>query len=105
MQVPDSLAVSRFLDAFGRAERVQTCACERTTDASVTQALHLNNGGTLNEKLRKADSVVGKWVAAKLTDAEVVDRLFALALSRPPMHDLSRASGRPRSVMVISSPG
>lgn len=84
VQVPDSLAVSRFLDAFGRAERVQTCACERTTDASVSQALHLNNGGTLNEKLRGPDSVVGRWVAAKLTDAEVVDRLFALALSRPP---------------------
>jgi hypothetical protein len=84
VQVPDSLAVSRFLDAFGRAERVQTCSCERTTDASVTQALHLNNGGTLNEKLRKADSVVGTWVGAKLSDAEVVDRLFALALSRPP---------------------
>jgi hypothetical protein len=84
VQVPDSLAVSRFLDAFGRAERVQTCACERTTDASVTQALHLNNGGTLNEKLRNADSVVGKWVAAKLSDAQVVDRLFALALGRPP---------------------
>ena len=35
VQVPDSLATSRFLDAFGRAERVQTCSCERTSDASV----------------------------------------------------------------------
>ena len=84
VQVPDSLTVSRFLDAFGRAERVQTCSCERTTDASVSQALHLNNGGTLNEKLRGGDSAIGRWQAAKLSDAEVVDRLFLLALSRPP---------------------
>src|SRR5205085_9136249 len=28
VQLPDSLAVSRFLEAFGRAERVQTCSCE-----------------------------------------------------------------------------
>ena len=53
VQVPDSLTTSRFLDAFGRAERIQTCSCERTADASVTQALHLNNGYTLNDKLRE----------------------------------------------------
>ncbi|MBL8867334.1 MAG: DUF1553 domain-containing protein, partial [Planctomycetia bacterium] len=34
MQLPDSLLVSRFLDAFGRADRLQVCSCERTTDSS-----------------------------------------------------------------------
>src|SRR5262249_43371944 len=71
MQLPDSLLLSRFLEAFGRPERVATCSCERTSDASVTQALHLNNGQTLNEKLRETQSVVGKWLAAGLTDAEI----------------------------------
>jgi hypothetical protein len=84
VQLPDSLAVSRFLEAFGRAERVQTCSCERTTDASITQALHLNNGQTLNDKLRDKNSVVGKWIAANLTDAEIIDRVFLTALCRPP---------------------
>ena len=87
MQVPDSLITSRFLDAFGRAERVQTCACERTADATVTQALHLNNGRTLNDKLRDKNSVVTKWLAAGLTDAQIVDRVFLLALSRTPTAD------------------
>src|SRR5262249_44393266 len=50
MQLPDSLLLSRFLEAFGRPDRVATCSCERTADASVTQALHLNNGFTLNDK-------------------------------------------------------
>jgi hypothetical protein len=83
-QVPDSLATSRFLDAFGRAERVQTCSCERTADASVTQALHLNNGYTLNDKLRDKNSAVAKWLSAGLTDEVIVDRVFLLALSRKP---------------------
>lgn len=84
VQVPDSLVTSRFLDAFGRPERVQTCACERTADASVAQALHLNNGQTLNDKLRDKNSVVSKWLEEKLTDAQIVDRVFLSALSRKP---------------------
>ncbi len=84
MQLPDSLAVSRFLEAFGRPERVATCSCERTADASVGQALHLNNGQTLNEKLRSGSSVVARWVDQKLSDREVVDRLYLAALSRAP---------------------
>jgi len=84
MQVPDSLVTSRFLDAFGRPERVQTCSCERTSDASVTQALHLNNGHTLNDKLRDKNSVVSRWIANGLTDTEIVDRVFMLALARTP---------------------
>jgi len=84
VQIPDSLAASRFLEAFGRADRVQTCSCERTSDASVTQALHLNNGVTLNDKLRGEKSVVSSWLAAKMSENEIVDRLFLTALSRPP---------------------
>jgi hypothetical protein len=84
MQVPDSLITSRFLDAFGRAERVQTCACERTADASVGQALHLSNGYTLNDKLRDKTSIVTKWLAEKQTDEQIVDRVFLAALARKP---------------------
>jgi hypothetical protein len=84
MQLPDSLLLSRFLEAFGRAERVATCSCERTADASVTQALHLNNGTTLNDKLRDKNSIVAKWLAANATDEEIVEQLFARALSRKP---------------------
>jgi hypothetical protein len=84
VQVPDSLATSRFLDAFGRAERVQTCSCERTSDASVAQSLHLNNGSTLNDKLRDKNSAVARWLAAGDSDAAIVDRVFLLALARKP---------------------
>jgi hypothetical protein len=84
LQLPDSRVVSRFLDAFGRPERLQTCSCERQPDASVGQALHVNNGGTLNDKLRDKESRVGAWVKENVGDAEAVRRIYLLALCRVP---------------------
>ncbi len=84
LQLPDSKVVSQFLDAFGRPERIQTCSCERQQDSSVTQALHVNNGQTLNDKLRDKKSVVERWLAEKVGDEEVIRRVYLLALSREP---------------------
>jgi hypothetical protein len=83
-QLPDSLVISRFLDAFGRPERTQTCACERQQDSSVGQALHLNNGQTLNDKLRAKNSRVEQWVQEKVSDQDAIRRVFQMALSREP---------------------
>jgi hypothetical protein len=87
LQLPDSLVVSPFLDSFGRPLRTQPCACERQEDASVGQALHLNNGQTLNDKLRDPHSLVQKWLDEKVTDEEAIRRLFLLALCRPPQSE------------------
>jgi hypothetical protein len=87
LQLPDSLLVSQFLDEFGRPQREQTCACERQQDSSVGQALHLNNGNTLNDKLRDKKSVVEKWIEEKIADADAIQRVYVLALSREPTAD------------------
>jgi hypothetical protein len=84
MQLPDSLVASRFLDAFGRPERANTCSCERSQDSSVGQALHLNNGKTLNDKLRAKNSLVEKWLSEKVGDEEAIKRLYLSALCREP---------------------
>jgi hypothetical protein len=84
LQLPDSLVASQFLLAFGRPDRVQTCACERQQDSSVTQALHLNNGDTLNNKLRDPKSRVEQWLAERVSDDEAINRLFQAALARQP---------------------
>jgi hypothetical protein len=83
-QLPDSLVVSGFLEGFGRPERGQTCACERQQESTVGQALHLNNGQTLNDKLRDPNSQVERWLRERLGTEEAVRRLFLLALSRDP---------------------
>jgi hypothetical protein len=84
LQLPDSLVVSRFMESFGRPPREQACSCERQQESSTGQALHLNNGKTLNDKLRAKGSIVEKWVAEKLTDDEAIRRTFQMGLSRQP---------------------
>jgi hypothetical protein len=84
LQLPDGAVASRFLDSFGRPDRTQTCSCERSQDSTVSQALHLYNGKTLNDKLRGRNSRVEQWLNEKIGDDEAVRRLFLLALSREP---------------------
>ena len=98
LQLPDSAVLSPFLDAFGRPERGQTCSCERQQDSSVGQALHVNNGKTLNDKIRANDSRVGAFIKAKTGDEEAVRQLFQLALCREPsrgrVDEIQDAAGR-----------
>jgi Protein of unknown function (DUF1553)/Protein of unknown function (DUF1549)/Bacterial Ig-like domain (group 2) len=84
LQLPDSRVASRFLDAFGRPDRAQTCSCERQQDSTVGQALMLNNGQVLNDKLRSPKAKLNAWLSEKLPDGEVVKRVFVLALGREP---------------------
>jgi Protein of unknown function (DUF1553)/Protein of unknown function (DUF1549) len=94
LQLPDTQLVSQFLDAFGRPERGQTCACERGQESSVTQALHLNNGQTLNDKLRSKKSRIEDWLQEKLSDDEAIRRVFLLALCREPSTQESARFGK-----------
>jgi hypothetical protein len=100
LQLPDNLIVSRFLDAFGRPERQQTCSCERQQDSSVTQALHLNNGQTLNDKLRDKQCRIEAWLKENVSDEELVRRVFLAALCREP-----QASELARFKAILSEPG
>ena len=84
LQLPDVQVASTFLDAFGRPERVSTCSCERSAEPSVSQALHLANGETVNAKLRSDSGAAAKQAASKLTDHEILDHLYRAALGRRP---------------------
>jgi hypothetical protein len=50
----------------------------------VGQALHLNNGKTLNDKLRAKNGRIEQWVSERVGDEEAARRLFLLALCREP---------------------
>jgi hypothetical protein len=84
LQLPDSQVASNFLNAFGRPERLQTCSCERQQEATVGQALHLNNGQTLNDKLSSNQCRIEQWLKDKIDSGEAIRRVFELALSREP---------------------
>ncbi|AGA25896.1 DUF1553 domain-containing protein [Singulisphaera acidiphila] len=84
LQLPDTKIQSTFLSSFGRPERISTCSCERSSEPSMSQALHLANGTTINEKLRHDTSAISKALAAKASDDEIIAGLFRAALTRRP---------------------
>jgi len=78
---------SLFLDSFGRPDPNQDPPCERTSDTTVVQALHLMNAPGLHRKVT-ADS--GRAAAlAKSTKAprEIVEELYLLVYGRPPTNE------------------
>jgi len=84
LQLPDTKTFSYFLKTFGRPDREKTCECERTAEPSMTQALHIANGDTLNQKLSAKDNVLTKWLAAHSPPAQLLDEAFLTTLARPP---------------------
>jgi hypothetical protein len=84
LQLPDNKVENTFLDAFGRPARASTCSCERSSEPSMSQALNVTNGSTINEKLRSESCVITREIRAGKTDREVLDRLYLAALSRRP---------------------
>jgi hypothetical protein len=108
LQLPDSNVASYFLKSFGRPERVSTCECERTSEPSMAQALHIANGETLNDKLAKKDNRIDALLDGKHSDEQIIEVAYLAALSRPPtsreqavmLQALSAAPGEERRPAV-----
>jgi len=84
LQLPDTRAFSYFLETFGRPDRVKTCECERTAEPSMSQALHIANGDTVNKKLAAKEGVVAKLLDAGTPDEKLIEEASLACLSRLP---------------------
>jgi hypothetical protein len=84
LQLPDTNIDSYFLKSFGRPDRIITCECERTAAPSMSQALHIANGDTLNQKLKAKNNRIEQLLAAKTPDEGIVEEIYLAALSRYP---------------------
>jgi hypothetical protein len=82
---------SVFLDSFGRPDPNQDPPCERTTDTTVVQALHLMNSPNLFRKVTSDDGRCAALANSKKDSAEIVDELYLLAYCRYPT-DKERAA-------------
>ncbi len=80
---PD-LAKNDFLKIFGQPERQTVCACERSTESNLGQALQLYNGPLIHEKLRNANNRFRRLLTAGKSNDQVVCELYMAALSRQP---------------------
>ncbi len=83
VQIYDGNVSSYFLTTFGRAKRETVCSCEVVMDPSLSQALHLLNGTTVNTKIAQG-GVVKKLLTAKMPVPEIIDELYMKAFSRKP---------------------
>ena len=85
IQLPDSGTASLFLDTFGRPARATACECERTAEPDLPQALQLINGDLIHRKLGAKDGRIAKLLASGKSDREIIEELFLVTLSRPPV--------------------
>jgi hypothetical protein len=81
----------KFLQLFGRPERLFTCECERANDSTLGQAFQLISGELLNRMLAEPDNRLGRLLKAGKSDRAILDELYLAALSRPPTPDETRA--------------
>ena len=86
--------INTFLDTFGRPDRKSVAACERRSDPTLGQALHLINGQTIQSKIRAKDGRLARQLSEKRTDREIIEELFLAAYARMPrkeeVHELKK---------------
>jgi hypothetical protein len=93
-QLPDGEINHPFLKTFGQPARELACECERESDSNLAQALQLINGPTVNEKLRNPNNHIGRLMAKKTSDLEILNELYLATLSRMPTEaDVKTALG------------
>jgi hypothetical protein len=83
VQIADGRTSTYFLTTFGRAKRETVCACESSTDPTLSQALHMMNGSTVQGKIAQG-GVVKQLLSEDKTPEEVIDSIYIRALSRMP---------------------
>jgi hypothetical protein len=84
MEVWTARSQSDFLDSFGRPDPNQDPPCERTSDTTVVQALHLMNSPALHKKVTDDAGRCAELAKSKKTPAEIADELYLLAYCRLP---------------------
>jgi hypothetical protein len=90
-QLPDTQVKSEFLASFGRPARVLCDAAERASDPTITQALHVINGDTLNKKLASPEGTIALFMKLGLSDRRIMEYMYLSAFSRYPS-DSERAT-------------
>ena len=83
VQIADGRTTNYFLTTFGRASRDTVCACEAKTEPTLSQALHMLNGSTIQGKVQQGNAVK-KLLDAGQQPPQAIETLYFRALSRKP---------------------
>lgn len=83
IQIADGTTSTYFLTTFGRSPRTTVCACEASTDPSLSQALNLINGHTVTGKIYEG-KVIQTWIEQGLNDQQIIEKIYLRSLARRP---------------------
>ena len=83
-QLPSPDVKHDFLKIFGQPERRTTCACERSTESNLSQALQLFNGPLVDGKLQHGQNRFRRMVAGGMSNEEILRHLYLAARCRYP---------------------
>ncbi len=75
---------SLFLDSFGRPDPNQDPPCERSSDTTVVQALHLMNAPNLHRKVTNDAGRAAALAKSSRSPRAIIDELYLLTYSRLP---------------------
>ncbi len=84
MRIWDNLMPSYFFRVFGRPARVSVCECERGSEPTMAQALHLMNSPELMLQISHRDGLTRRLSDSDRSADEIVDLLYLTAVSRFP---------------------
>ena len=84
IELPDAVYGDRLLATFGKPKRETVCECERISEPSLAQALHILNSDALHAKLADPKGRIGRLVAAKTAPDAAIEEIYLAALSRRP---------------------
>ena len=84
VQIADGNTTNYFLTTFGRATRATVCSCEVKMEPNLSQALHLLNGDTTQQRIRQG-KVVENLLKEKKSPADIIRTLYLTTLSREPV--------------------
>jgi hypothetical protein len=92
VQLPDNLFDSYFLSVFGRPDSASACECERSSDASLAQCLHMFNSQEVLDKIAgsakgSSKTRAGQLASDKRPHEEKLRELYLSALAREPSKD------------------
>ena len=87
IQLWDSNAEHYFLKIFGRPVRASACECERVSEPTVSQVLHVLNSPEIQAKLSHQAGRLAALQKANSQDEPLVQQLYLTFFSRPPTEE------------------
>ncbi|MEQ9409848.1 MAG: DUF1549 domain-containing protein [Fuerstiella sp.] len=86
VHIADGNTSTYFLTTFGRAKRESVCSCEVSMEPNLSQALHLINGDTVNNKIRQG-GLIPSLLKENKTPAEIITELYVRCFCRQPTEE------------------